>query len=576
MASKDWLSERNSLTELLYASPYDLVLYIQRSNAYEHLGFPDLAAGDAYRALLLTDEVQDGSGEYHELAKDALRAYFNGRNGLDNGCLEDETRLVTNIAKLKVRDVLENDKEGEISEDYKLEGLARQYSLQCHQILAITLAKAGCQRSAFDFCTRGLAIFTADGVLSREKEHLLESHRNLQESEAPHSAWKTFDPKHLSDQGSARRELYPWNGHEPDRFSEGSLRFLNAEMSAIAPKCEVRATELPTLTPDGSTQPTSVVKQLGIFATEDIGPGETVLSEISLLTANNRLHESLCDACSSSLPTPADSAASTKVVSCPDCDDILFCNDYCLDQAQASYHPAVCGKDVDAIGKDPDPREASDALYLLLLARILAMAETQSLHPLELKEMKFIWGDFAPAEHSFLHSDSATSFTTTRHLPFSFNGNILAPIHLLEKMDVDIFAGLESYDTWVLNTLYAKFRGTASARLSLRDGRPEVSAVHPLWCLANHSCDPNVAWEWGGEVRFWARVRRVVWGGADGKEGGVGGIKKGEEVLNHYCDIDLSVKERREWAIGALGGICMCPRCTWEEKRLGSVNKNAS
>ncbi|KAI9707442.1 MAG: hypothetical protein M1836_000403 [Candelina mexicana] len=576
MASKDWLLERHSLTELLYASPYDLVLYVQRSIAYEHLGFPDLAAGDAYRSLLLTDEVQEGSGEYHQQAKDALRAYLEGQNHSTNGYYEEESNMVTRTVKLKIREDREVGEEEEDFEDHKLHFFVRRYSLQCHQILARCLAETGCQRSAFDFCTRGLAAFPADKVLLRERAHILEVHRSLQKSKAPNLNVKAFDLKDLSDQGSARRELYPWNNHEPDRFSDDSLRSLNAELSAIAPKCEIRATELPLLSEDDSTKHTPIIKQLGIFAKEKIAPGETFLCETSLLTANNRLHESLCDACSSSLPTLADPAALAKVVSCPDCDDILFCNDSCLDQALASYHSAVCGKDVDAIGKDTDPHEAANALYLLLLARTLAMAETQSVHPLELKEVKFIWGDFVPTVSSYLHSASATDFTASRHLPFSLSGNILGPIHLLEKMDVNIFHELERYDTWVLNTLYAKFRGTASARLSLRDGRPEVSAVHPMWCLANHSCDPNVAWEWGGQMRFWARDSRVAWGDMGGKEQGAGGIKEGEEVLNHYCDIDLGVKDRRDWAIGALGGICMCSRCAWEEKYSNSLDNVAA
>ena len=46
-----------------------------------------------------------------------------------------------------------------------------------------------------------------------------------------------------------------------------------------------------------------------------------------------------------------------------------------------------------------------------------------------------------------------------------------------------------------------------------------------------------------------------------------GGIRKGEEILNHYCDVDLGVAERREWAVGSLGGMCMCERCVWEDRK---------
>jgi hypothetical protein len=39
--------------------------------------------------------------------------------------------------------------------------------------------------------------------------------------------------------------------------------------------------------------------------------------------------------------------------------------------------------------------------------------------------------------------------------------------------------------------------------------------------------------------------------------------------LSHYCDIDLKVQERREWAKGSLGGWCMCNRCRREEEEKG-------
>jgi hypothetical protein len=152
-------------------------------------------------------------------------------------------------------------------------------------------------------------------------------------------------------------------------------------------------------------------------------------------------------------------------------------------------------------------------------------------------------------------------------LPFSFKDNILSPLNILEKMDVNIFEQSHRYDTWIFNTLYAKFRGTASARQG-RDGKPEVSAVHPMWCLGNHSCDPNVAWAWQGSIRFWAREQLVEWKGRnpDVKPG----LRKGEELMGHYCDVNLPVKERREWAVGALGGDCMCPRCIWEAAEQNS------
>jgi hypothetical protein len=39
--------------------------------AYEYLGYPDLAAGEAYKALLLIDEALDEDAEFHDEAIEA-------------------------------------------------------------------------------------------------------------------------------------------------------------------------------------------------------------------------------------------------------------------------------------------------------------------------------------------------------------------------------------------------------------------------------------------------------------------------------------------------------------------------
>lgn len=64
-------------------------------------------------------------------------------------------------------------------------------------------------------------------------------------------------------------------------------------------------------------------------------------------------------------------------------------------------------------------------------------------------------------------------------------------------------------------------------------------------------------------MRFWTREQLVPFEGRDSQK--KPGLKMGEEVFSHYCDVRLPVQERREWAVGALGGLCMCARCVWEE-----------
>ena len=67
-------------------------------------------------------------------------------------------------------------------------------------------------------------------------------------------------------------------------------------------------------------------------------------------------------------------------------------------------------------------------------------------------------------------------------------------------------------------------------------------------------------------MRFWTREKLVDWKGRDPSV--KPGLKKGDEVLGHYCDVSLPVKERREWASGALGGMCVCHRCVWEASEV--------
>lgn len=49
-------------------NPYSINRRLTAANQYASLGYPDLAAGEAYMALLLIDEVREEYGEYHEQA----------------------------------------------------------------------------------------------------------------------------------------------------------------------------------------------------------------------------------------------------------------------------------------------------------------------------------------------------------------------------------------------------------------------------------------------------------------------------------------------------------------------------
>ncbi|EQL30711.1 hypothetical protein BDFG_06859 [Blastomyces dermatitidis ATCC 26199] len=617
------LMQREDATALLYVDPHNPMRHLQRGIIHSKLGYPDLAAADAYRALALFEAVIDpDSSEYRARKKVGMDAMeLMGSSGLVDGVAAISIRGGSDHGGPENSDDdadddghMEEDEDGDeeegfesISQDEYRENIRHVYIL-----LVQSLVQCGCMRDAYNFCVQAMdlpdselksSLSVFEEQLSIIKRSFVDRQRSRQQKEGRGGSADNQDqgtdegllarlqPADLDAQGYARRVLYPWNTHEPDRSAPETLQLLNERLKKIAPKCEVRAVALPALyhntvggdpssKQEEQEEETSI--QLGLVATEDIAPGETFLHESSLLTATNRLHDSLCDACNG--PIPYLSAANSSVA-CGDCEDTIFCSQECHDLAQEVYHAAECGQEgLESIGKDiQDPKDKADYLYLLLLGRAIAMAATQGIHPLDLPEVKYIWGDFHPLDDGMLPPTAVSASSNNNNtanlqppsatLPFSFHLSILQPTRILEEMGLDPFATLPTYDTWVLNTLYAKFRGTASGRLSTWDGGPEVSAVHPLWCLANHSCDPNVRWEWGGEITFTVRREdeRFKWGGRKGGDAGDEkwtGIKRGEEILNHYCDVGLGVKERREWAMGALGGACRCERCLWEEKQI--------
>lgn len=390
------IAQYQSFNRDIENSPYQPVLYLSRAKWYEAHNFPDLAAGDAYKALLLSDEIRDEFGEYHQEARAAVRSIS----------ISSQQDGISDF--LKITTYCENEQygprglaQGPNSKfmNEHAEKIANQIAFDSYSLLASTLSSCGCLQSAYDFARRGLQIYPNARSLEElqsdigEKGKQIRSDLELKNLEhiTEHSASITIGTgfnfaNKLPEQGTARRILYPWNEYEPDRLSDITLHDINDRLVDVAPKCEVRVISLPLLLPGETCEKTSsgevtdnhsMIKQLGLFASEDIASNEVILCERSILTANNRLHDTLCDACSGPLPVMSES-----VLTCDDCEDTVFCSPACASLAQELYHPAVCGRsDFDLVAKDPSPDETSSALYLALLARAFALAATQGIHP---------------------------------------------------------------------------------------------------------------------------------------------------------------------------------------------------
>ena len=73
------LRRRASAETVTLNQPYAVPPYLDLAECYRALHYPDLAAGAAYKALLLVDAIGDESDEYHDRAVASTREFLQDR-----------------------------------------------------------------------------------------------------------------------------------------------------------------------------------------------------------------------------------------------------------------------------------------------------------------------------------------------------------------------------------------------------------------------------------------------------------------------------------------------------------------
>jgi hypothetical protein len=559
---------RHHLTERLKLGGLQPLVLLQRARTYEALGYWDLAVGDAYSVVTVAEYEEEGGGD--------LVAIW-GEDG------------------------------DELSEEAK-DQMVRKTMRRAVVVLKRCLEALGCGD-------------VANGRWEDDREAEDVSDESGSQVIDGDAEWCMLHPEEVESwdesyhYGLSRREVYPWNSFEGDRMSNQAIQIINGKLhSASQGQLEVRKTVLPDMTTSdrtsleertakldivdrGSLDATTLARpgkenaQLGLFATQDLPPDTVVLNERSALTAIRPHGEALCDACAGDL---SDLAAEERQL-CPGC-GIPFCSRECLEVAMSTYHaPNTADEETDE-GYPPEATpfcpgsvaeadianlgraESSDTpewdLYFLLVTRALQMAETLDCHPLEIWECKYLWGSFEEGVSSMaLDGPGRKTPKLKRTLPYSLRHHVELPLQWFELLLLSREGSgpyskrwVERYDWWVIQTLFAKFRGVADAKLSSWTGEPETAGVFPLWCLANHSCDPGVTWEGGGVRKLRVRKERVELEGRNSDEEWEG-LKAGEEVWNHYTDVrEKDHNVRRDRLRELLGGDCRCTRCLSEEQ----------
>ncbi|KAF3922986.1 hypothetical protein ABW20_dc0103061 [Dactylellina cionopaga] len=431
--SSDPLKCRDLLTKALAISPYDPDLWHKRAISHIELGYPDLAIGDAYRALLLVQELL----EAHEESEFGFTGLVAWRKRREEPCDTYSTGQDLNAEEDR-KDASKPEEEEqewdgeeipEISESERKD--LTDTDIAGRRIIISSLQQIGCLLDAYEQAEASVKAYPNDESL---KKLLQETNEKLKAGRSE----KLSD--HQLREGQVARVIYPWNDFEPDRTSPETVESLNAYVTAASSgNFEVRVTELPMLVPDAQFEEKLVTKtsrQLGVYATKDLPTDTQVFSERSILTVNNRLFDPLCDCCNGPLDP-------VGTLSCPDCADVMFCSERCKDEAIEKYHPTLCGIDIDFLFKSAHTPHAvandscatsksstpTKALYSLLLLRTLAMALTQDVNPLELLPVKYLYGSSPPPPPP----------QTPPTLPFTFADNILSVFHILTRLEVDPF-----------------------------------------------------------------------------------------------------------------------------------------
>ncbi|KIV97256.1 hypothetical protein PV10_01027 [Exophiala mesophila] len=569
----DDVDEDDEDTQPTYPIPVALVL--ARAKVYEALDCPELAIADAYVVFTLAD-AQIGEGETDLIAVD--------ESGMPLSVLGD------------VDDSQDEDDEEADKEQEKIKMSWRKWS---HESILLLVRASMALDSLIEAKTWIERLITVKKDMADAEATNLQLLRSLQKDLIQGVSRKSdgrvmalveevLSSNKLADTGRcgwSQRVIYPWNDHEPDRMSKESLEEVNGLLAIAAPKLEVRTSILPSMT---TSEPESESTQLGLYAKEDLAPGELILEERSALTAIRPHGAALCDACAADLET----IPKHEQRSCTGCGR-PFCSDACHDAAREKYHvpnpdddeteegypapatpfcPGSTGiDDLHTLGRAESSSTPEWDLYFLLLSRTFQMAVTQGRHPLDLMDIKYLWGDFTSTPSS---SSSSSIDPPPKTLPHSLRLHVELPMQWFEvlmhsRSECHPYSEewLDKHDWWIVQTLFAKFRGVADAQQSTWTGKPEVAGVHPLWCLANHSCCPNVTWKPSGVRNFSVVMERIGYG--DGSMNGEWtGIKKGDEIWNHYTDVaEDDFRERRDRLRAVLGGDCLCERCVRQSQQ---------
>ena len=504
------------MTEIINTFPHCPSAWLLRGYALKKIGYPDLAAGDVHKSMLLANAVLDV--ETTDVIRKESRVEF-------GFCL-----WFYNIALWSAQTLEETQQ--------FIRNKATTILIEAFQVLYGCFHEIG---AAFDkFCLTYQHFHNNPGypqevmdrlkaismlTLSSLKNHYEEKIRPARENEVI-----------LVEKGLVKARSWPWLTKAHLTRSKRLIRQINHEFREHSGVLRVAASGVRAVLDDGPNV-------LGVYATEDIKAGTTVLVDRTVLAACNRNSDVLCAHCFKHITgffTPIDVSDETDrhdslrpTSGCEKC-GTRYCSVRCREAAKASYHQVLCGQDFSWVHKE-DQRDTE--LQAGLLLRTLAVCVQGGTHPLS---------------HPLLARLTASDDRAHRTERWSFTADVATPMRILAQLGIDVFADAR-FDNWVLRTIQSRLT-INKAGVTLDDGARHIVSVKPLMSFFNHSCDPQLEYY---DLDGGSAIQVVA----------VRDVKAGEEMYLTYigaCD-GWPLVVRREKLRAWFGGDCRCQRCLLEE-----------
>ncbi|KAI4125065.1 MAG: hypothetical protein LQ347_005500 [Umbilicaria vellea] len=299
-------------TKVLYeTSPGHACAFLNRSLTYIALGYPELAAMDAYRAAISTDALRQcfsisadarlrDMGKYFRAEKLHIQSEVLWTTSPE--CHVGPGWLQSSLASI----VLGMDVAPDIKDQ---KPLCNRLEIRALYRLAGALRECGggAVREALDILSDVCRKYKLTPMEKRDFHELgnqmlgevsimLESDTSAYNSqgEAKSGYWKDMETRRTT----VTREIYPWNIYEPDYRDNDVIAELQEYMDIITEPCIAEYFE----------SYTGEAPALGLVANRDIDPKEVVLEEFSILQVATESmawsQKYFCDGCAAALVLP--------------------------------------------------------------------------------------------------------------------------------------------------------------------------------------------------------------------------------------------------------------------------------